>query len=207
MSFEAREAEDNARLLCDLKERLRATAIGDIHGFFETEVSWQCQCCFRNKERIARLDKNAALLCRIVRHHDHFADMAYSKIPRLAIDRGAVVVAQSFARFQETLICQDCNTADASAKLAASAPKAFSFAPHEIAGFIIVKDNEPHEIDKAAAARIYASAIPQMEELAARLRSTIAAGQSETAPFEPVHTAAWRALSEARRKMMKDAAE
>lgn len=207
MSFEAREAEDNARLLCALKEQWNAKSIGAIHGFFETETMWQCPCCFRSKENIVRLDKNGALLCQLVRHHDHFSDMAYAKIPRLAIDRGAVVVAQSFARFQEVLVCQDCNTADAAAKAVVGAPGPFSFAPHEIAGFIIVADNAPHKVDREAAVRIYASAVPTMEELAARLRSTMAASQSETAPFEPVQTAAWRALSEARRKMMKDAAE
>lgn len=206
-SWSSREAEENGRLLVRLKEKFGAKEIGDIHGFFETESFWKCRCCFRTKERIARLDKNGALICRIVRHHDHFADMAHSKIPREAIDHGAVVVSYSFARFDETLICQDCNTADAAAKVIVNAPKAFSFSPCEITGFIIVKDNQPHEINKAAAERIYASVVPQMEELAARLRSTIAAGRSDVAPFEPVQAAAWRVLMEARRKMRKDAAE
>ena len=76
MTGNARDAEDNARLLFTLIKKHAALAIGQISGFFDVGIYWHCPCCHRSKPEMARLDKNGALLCALHWHHDHFGDYA-----------------------------------------------------------------------------------------------------------------------------------
>lgn len=63
-------------------------------------------------------------------------------------------------RFQEELICGDCNSADGTAKRKLGLPKEWSFSPAEIGRFVTVS---PHSgatrIDYDEALRIYDSQI------------------------------------------------
>jgi hypothetical protein len=188
---DATEAEKNGKLLVELKDRFRARGL-NIGGFFDVGPEWRCPCCFRSKVEIARLDVNGNLLCRIVRHHDHFEDLAgeqlRSNMGRL-LDYGALsVVSSSFARFRPELICEDCNNADNAAKVAVDAKAAFTFAPHEISGFIHVKPNTPHEINCERALAIYKAILPSMGLLAERLRATKRARDGDG------HDADWKSL-------------
>lgn len=201
-------AEDNARLLVDLRDRLGAKKFGSISNFFEVGVNWRCPCCYRSKPEIARLDKNSDLLCSLVLHHDHFdacvcehldlRDVADWSVPR--------AIEESLVRFSATLICSDCNVAEPAAKQMVEAPAAFSFAPYEIAGFITVTANAPHAVDADRAREVYEAARPSMKVLAARLRAIAKANETQGEAWEPAANAAWRVLQNVRRKM-KDAAE
>lgn len=181
------EAEQNGRLLCALKEQFKARDFGAIGGFFVVPARWRCPCCHRSKPEIARLDKNENLLCSVVEHHDHFDESVAKHIDlrTLAPDDVTIqrTVEESLIRFPPTQICSDCNVAEPAAKQIVGAPSAFSFAPCEIAAFITVAINVPHQIDAARVRAAFESARPSMELLAARLRaikkSTIAAGDWE----------------------------
>lgn len=200
--IDAVEAEKNCRLLLTLMDRFKTTGLGAVHNFFATAADACCPCCYRRKPDIARLDKNGNLSCRFVHHHDHFVDVSHNVVmlfrPKVVdrdetIDYGAVnAVRASFQRFPDTLVCEHCNNADAAAKAIVGAPKQFSFAPFEIAGFIIVTPNEPHKIDPERAEAIYEAAKPMMAGIAERLRALKKAADGDT--FEPIAAAAWRVL-------------
>jgi hypothetical protein len=55
---------------------------------------------------------------------------------------------EGLTRFDEIVICQDCNTADAEAKKIAGAPAHLTFNPAEIASFIVPASNRVHGIDR-----------------------------------------------------------
>lgn len=201
-------AEGNARLLVKMKEMLGASEIGAITGFFDVEPYWRCPCCYRSKMEIARLDRHNNLLCAIVQHHDHFTDNVPAHLSKRGIERqhdpdAFDAIEKSFERFSRLSICQDCNVAEPQAKAMVGAGRAFSFAPHEIAGFIKVSPNNPHEIDRGRAQEIYDSLKPAMQQLASRLR---AIGRASIDECEPIAQAAWRVLKDARRGL-KEAAE
>lgn len=70
---------------------------------------------------------------------------------------------EGLSRFDDVVICEDCNTADAAAKKIVDAPPHFTFTPTEIAGSITVTPNQVHGIDEANLRFIYAIAFPQFE--------------------------------------------
>jgi hypothetical protein len=195
-------AESNFKLLLSLATQLGADGYGSICNFFEVDPEWRCPCCFRSKCEIARLDKNGKLFCAIHEHHDHFWDAQGVRIPRDGIYFAErQVIGDSFDRFPPTLICNDCNVAEPLAKNAAGTPNYFTFAPHEIASFIIVKNNLPHEVDKEMASKLYASAKPGMEILAQRLTAVARGLSREDGEFEQIGEAALRVLLAAKRRM------
>lgn len=201
ISQAAIHAEANARLLCMLKEEFSAKDFGSISGFCEVATTWRCPCCYRSKPEIARLDKNGNLLCSLVMHHDHFPECVGDHIGGRAFEFEAVgVVENSFERFSRILICQDCNVADVAAKRIVQAPNPFSFAPHEIAGFIRVSPNAPHEVDGKRACEIYEAIKPSMQLLADRLRSIGRVVKTSGETWEHAGAAAWRVLKNARKK-------
>lgn len=195
-------ADGNFKMLLSLTTQLGASGYGSICNFFEVSPEWRCPCCFRSKREIARLDKNGKLFCAIHEHHDHFWDSQGVRIPRdgdYFAERQ--VIGDSFDRFPPTLICNDCNVAEPWAKRAAGAPDYFTFAPHEIASFIIVNSNLPHEVNTEMAAKIYAAAKPSMEILAQRLTAVARGLSSADGSFEQIGEAALRVLLSAKRRM------
>jgi len=58
-------------------------------------------------------------------------------------------------RFPETVICDQCNSADGAAKRKLRLPKDFSFAPYEIAMFVTAIPHGKHKINFDAARAIY----------------------------------------------------
>lgn len=196
-------SDENSHLLWELLDELGAVDRGNVCGFHDTAHDWRCPCCFRSKREIARIDKNRNLWCAIVFHHDHYQDLAYELFSKYKLlqTRTAHVVLGSFARFPETLICEDCNNADAAAKAKINAamgdeaqvPATFSFAPHEIAHFVRVSRNTSHEIVTPRAVEAWRAIAPSMRLLKDRLKETIKAA-SGAAEFEAVGEAAARVL-------------
>lgn len=200
MSNEAFYAEANARLLYRLLQTTGAIGFGSISGFFEVFPEWRCPCCHRSKEEIVRLDKNAHLLCSIHWHHDHFLDLAREKIGPIESS-----VEDSFCRFPRTQICSDCNVAESTlAKRSLNEDEKrlrhFSFAPFEIASFIIVRMNAGHSVDVERAQIAYQAAQPSMKLLGDRLRAVVQSIRTDADTFEQVGGAAWRVLKEVNAK-------
>jgi len=133
-----------------------------------TPTDWSCPVCRRYKPEIARLTPAGVILCQLDRHHDHLGDEGVRVLWRgqqKQTDRArqdalhsAIQVCMALSeRFHQTLVCSDCNAADGAAKsaLAGVVHPEFSFAPSEIARFIRVVPNRPHEVDVEAARAVW----------------------------------------------------
>ena len=127
-----------------------------------TPLDWICPACGRKKEDIVRLNKNNQLMCRLVEHHDHMRELLKQRFEEKSISSTIIVadeISENFAKrsasmvsaFDNTVICDDCNIADISAKKASNAHKWFSFSPKELSEIVLPICNKPHKInaDKA----------------------------------------------------------
>jgi rubredoxin len=143
----------------------------------QMRTRWSCPVCDREKFQIARLTDQNVLLCQLDVHHDHIADQAKefwrTRLPEDLPDEISATRRRAFAniyplieRFSRTLICNDCNAADAAMKAAigAEVPRHFSFSPSEIARFIIAAPNSPHLLDLETGREIWAVAHSQYQE-------------------------------------------
>ena len=72
-------------------------------------------------------------------HHDHSVGLLERRSPR----------------FQEMVICHQCNVADGQAKRKLGLPSDFSFSPFEIAAFITATPHGRHKYDFDVARRLY----------------------------------------------------
>ena len=147
--------------------------------------------------------------CRLEYHHDHLGDLIKrnyrERNPRskdrdinIQTARGERALLSLVERFEETLICIDCNLTEGRAKLALGddVDPNFTFTPSEIAGFIDVAANRLHEIDMDKARQAWAAAkdgfadrIDFAQRMAQRIaagrhRREIAPGQSLFGPIE-----------------------
>jgi rubredoxin len=171
-----------------------------------TPQDWCCPVCKRSKVEIVRKDKNNRLICRLVEHHDHMNDILVKRFTAISATlKGGVVAddaAERFARrssamvsaYNNIVICQDCNNADANAKKAVGAPVDFSYSPAEISQFILPKKNSSHDIDDYKAREIWFAAKPTFElrmkivERIADIAATNTHWFQETAPKDqPEH--------------------
>ena len=113
----------------------------------EVGESWICPSCNRNKFQILRWTTrfpgkpNAfkAWVAVLHRHHDH--SQGY--------------FSTNNSRFTETVICDQCNSADGQAKRKLGLPKNFSFSPSEIALFINATPHGKHKLNFEVARYIY----------------------------------------------------
>lgn len=106
---------------------------------------WQCPGCQRTKYQLLRWtmlfpnrpDRHMGWAAGLHKHHDH------GNWP---------------GRFPKTLVCEQCNSADAAAKRALKLPKKFSFSPAEIRCFVIAIPHGWHLINYTAAQWLYVAA-------------------------------------------------
>lgn len=141
--------------------------IRTIHGVEQFEMNanwmgssqlWVCPCCSRSKPEISRVGKKGQILAKPVIHHDHMGQ-AMKEAFHAAFKSAGTAVEQThglklvdrigiaFAAFEEVLICEDCNNADAEAKKIVSAPRFFSFSITQIRQFISFEPHRPHVVD------------------------------------------------------------
>lgn len=131
-----------------------------------TPMSWQCPACLRSKTQIARPNKNGDLMCRLVEHHDHMKDHLIKEFEKISAGLDRVLAneaAEKFAKrsapmvsaYDNTVICNDCNNADAVAKKLAGTHPSFSFSPAEILAFVIASPNAEHKVNPEAATKIW----------------------------------------------------
>ncbi|HBM2953607.1 TPA: hypothetical protein LVL69_004303 [Klebsiella oxytoca] len=132
-----------------------------------TPVEWMCPCCKRKKSEIVRLNKNNFLTCQLHEHHDHMKEVVKSLFEDISIrknnivadehsEKFAIKIAFALSAYDNTVICFDCNKADADAKRLVQCHKFFSFSPKEISEFICVTPNSEHRIDIEIARKVWA---------------------------------------------------
>jgi len=136
-----------------------------------TPVTWKCPCCCRTKDQIVRLNKNNYLTCQLHEHHDHMKDVVKELFESFSIKQNIVVAdelsekfaiktAFSLSAYDNTVVCFDCNKADADAKKLVKAHRYFSFSPKQIGEFLGVTPNEGHQIDPNKAMLVWQKAEP-----------------------------------------------
>ncbi|WP_197708599.1 hypothetical protein [Pseudomonas sp. LFM046] len=117
---------------------------------------WQCPGCTRTKYHILRWTvlypnkpgRRLGWAGGYHEHHDHAGDKFGWQLP-----------SWFTPRFEPTVVCEQCNSADASAKRKLKLPKDFSFSPWEIRQFVLAWAHGKHLIDYQRAQAIY-SALP-----------------------------------------------
>lgn len=160
-----------------LVETFNAKEIDVNRWWVLTPVNWSCPCCKRGKAEIVRMNAHGHLKGDIHEHHDHVIDsvrqeftLASENLPRILADESAKKffrrIAFGFSAYDNTLVCSDCNEADAKAKklLKFKSGSYFSFSPKEISEFIIVEPNKAHEIDAEKAYQVWMAAKPMFEK-------------------------------------------
>jgi hypothetical protein len=108
---------------------------------------WVCPGCDRSKFQILRWTKRLpkstngfmGWIAPLHKHHDHSVGF----------------FERSVRRFTETLMCDQCNSADGHAKRRLKLPENFSFSPNEIRQFVTAAPHERHRIDVQCAIAIY----------------------------------------------------
>lgn len=127
-----------------------------------TSPGWICPGCGRNKQEIMRLSNDGILLAKLELHHDHLWDKVNRRPQELYgpdwksnLAQGVTVVLETIrslvTRFDEALICSDCNSADGTAKRQLEIDGRFSFTATEIREFVHPSPNADHKIDVDAA--------------------------------------------------------
>ena len=150
---------------------LGATGFALNRWWVLTPTDWVCPACRRPKAEFARLTDSGLLFGDIHQHHDHMGDHVQKRFAQSAISKhwpDLTEQAVSFAKrlapmisaYDPTLICADCNAADAKAKKIVGAPSAFSFAPADIAKFTLKARNQVHQIDHGRAVALWAELEP-----------------------------------------------
>ncbi|MGB3336856.1 MAG: hypothetical protein WBA73_06725 [Devosia sp.] len=199
-----------------------------------TSARWTCPVCRREKPDLFRLSDNGCLLANLEVHHDHLPDTVWPRTAEL-LGRDWTKTAPSgtggqvdnverlIMRFRPTLVCNECNTADAIAKGALPAiDRRFSFAPDEIASFITASPGQPHSVDVSAAKRIWSEQKPKFERRVERIDDLVLAVADGTLgvndsigtghllerrldPAEALHIDfRWQYERDARRKVLED---
>jgi rubredoxin len=155
-------------LTVGLVELFKAAGVDMTRWWSFTPQRWQCPACGRSKKDIVRLNNIGHLMCRLVEHHDHMRDLLLKRFREISSASGEVVAdetAESFAKrsaamvssYDNTIVCDDCNVADANAKKIANTHADFSFSPQEISKFIKVTPNATHRIDAELACATWKS--------------------------------------------------
>ena len=141
-----------------LKEKFNARNVHFDFWWIATPTDWICPVCKRIKEKLVKINKHGDLSGHLHEHHDHMADLAKKRFDQISAQQTNVIadnisekfvkrLAYALASYDNTIICSDCNVADTDAKKIISAHKDFSFSPTDISKFIIVSDNNKHEIN------------------------------------------------------------
>lgn len=150
-----------------LSTRLGTTEFDMNSWWVETPQNWVCPACGRGKMDLARLNTKKEIMCHLVEHHDHMKDVLRRRFQEISVARKVVVAdeqAEKFAKrsstmiaaYENTLICEDCNNADVTAKKAATTHADFSFSPQELFRIVKPEPNKAHEIDIDVAKVIWA---------------------------------------------------
>ena len=150
----------------DLIEKFSAKGVDFNRWWVFTPTDWVCPSCSRKKAEILRLNKHGYLTGHLHEHHDHMGDCLHKEFTKVSESKDIVVAdlmsqrfvartAFSLSAYDNTVICSDCNIADAKAKKIVNCPKEFSFSPSEIKKFVIPINNQENEVNVDVAMQIW----------------------------------------------------
>jgi rubredoxin len=176
-----------------IRDKLGASGLNINSWWAKCSPDWRCPCCNRVKADCARLDSKGNLLGKLAAHHDHmreFLDNALAECARIdgmenaALNEASTRILRRFAdglvRFDDVVICEDCNNADPKAKKLVTAPRYFTFTPTEIGTFILPQPNKAHDVDEQQARKTYARATQMFDvrvEATMRLARLVLSGR------------------------------
>jgi len=137
------------------KRRTKRSEIGNSLWDSVTD-DWQCPACNRLKQEILR-KIDGVWKGGLHMHHDHSVDD-----PDRYTDK---------VKFEEVLICDQCNHADGlvKKKYPGVIPDTFSFEPKHINEFVVSKPNKSHKINFMKALELYFSMIDMSLEKFTRI--------------------------------------
>ncbi len=138
-------------------------------AWFDTPNDWNCPVCKRHKSELIRPDNAGKPFASLEDHHDHISafikacadDIISKERSDRLVDEDEIRFLKHrltpfLERFQRTLICGDCNAADAAAKdQLGDVCKYFSFSPREIRAFIETSPHRPHRVMYVDVKRVY----------------------------------------------------
>jgi hypothetical protein len=139
------------------------------NSLFETlPLDWRCPGCNRQRGEVPRVNRQGDEIAKAVEHHDHIMDFPNAEMRSRfgrnwasTVPKGVPDYLNKIERFvvgfNPTVVCEDCNNAEAKAKQLVTAPTFFSFAPSEIHSFILRSPNTKHEVVPARVESVYAS--------------------------------------------------
>ena len=176
--------------------RLKADGFNLNRWWVLTPQDWLCPCCRRAKPEIARLDPAGRLYGHLMAHHDHIGDTIQPLFLEIASSRewpGITKLAEDFAKrmapfvsaHDPTVICSDCNEADAAAKRTVGARPAFSFAPADIGRFIIAAPQSSHRIDGKVLHDFWSRRAPLFDRRIGMIRRIVEFALSEEHWYQP----------------------
>lgn len=156
--------------------------------------SWTCPACGREKAELLRVTDKRVLVAKLELHHDHLSEHIKSEMTkrfgpgwslRLSSQHHGHVCGSLNAlvrRFDDTLVCTDCNAADGAAKgrLKAVIDSDYSFRPSEIQLFIETRAGAMHSINTGRAKEIWEAAAPDFarrKALIAQILDDMAQGE------------------------------
>jgi hypothetical protein len=138
---------------------LRVPTSQDFHAFDGAHCrniycalpeNWQCPGCNRSKFEVLRW---TMLFPKLPTRHEGWAGGYH-----VHHDHGPEHLGGP-PRFERTVICEQCNSADATAKRKLKLPDWFSFAPDEIGLFVLPIPHGFHKIDYDRAQELFSAAI------------------------------------------------
>lgn len=179
--------------------------VKDHHGVDDFEMNsnwigspqdWTCPCCRRLKFQISRIGKKRQILAKLVIHHDHMGEALQAAFHSAFVRAGTDVeqidgfrlverMGNAFAAYEEVLVCEDCNNADAEAKKLVAAPPHFSFSIGQICRFIQTSEHQPHRVDATTARHIWEEARPAYELRMKLINAVARAAATDTHWYEP----------------------
>jgi rubredoxin len=170
-----------------IKEHHRATVFEMNSNWVSSPQDWRCPCCGRSKLQISRVGQHGQILAKSVVHHDHMGEVLRQAFNIQFVAAGTNLeqvdglelvrrMSLAFAAYDEVLVCEDCNNADAHAKRLVEIPRDFSFSIGQIRTFIAARDHQPHVIDAEKVRRAWIAA-----EAAYKLRMRIVAAVAKAA--------------------------
>lgn len=144
---------DNHNLRVPTREEFEAFDGAHCKGIYRAlPAGWRCPGCDRNTYEVLRwtlrFPKSPAPFegwaAGYHKHHDHATDpFRYGQTDQ-----------RITPRFEACVLCEQCNSADGTAKRRLGLPKEFSFTPGEIRQFVKAVPHGFHEIDYDVAAAI-----------------------------------------------------
>lgn len=132
----------------------------ETHEWREQPEHWTCPSCMRRKEDCEVPKGDGQTLRWLVRHHDHMKDFVKARVKAQYGRHDAITsraeykremaqfidrVAHLAKRFDDVVICIDCNEVEGKVKTRIGADKYFTFHPWEIRRAYIPRPKKKHE--------------------------------------------------------------